>query len=138
MNRLTILNQLEEDLKEIKSTRGYNFTPVEVARGLHKWNDFPVKPVIGFTHFRDEADEDADSGDIARWLYFYGYGYTETDGNGNTDDIHNLAQDFEDFLNSTDNTYTEETMIGDIEIKEGGVSDPVNAFIITFRILNCQ
>lgn len=139
--RKDILDNIESDLKDkIKSTRGYNITPVAVKRGVHKWNDFPVKPVIGFTMFRDEADEEALSGEIIRWISIYFYGYAETsglEGTGNTDQIHDLAQDMEDFLMSSDFRYTEQTLIGDTEIKEGGVSDRVNAFLIEARISYC-
>ena len=136
--RQDILDQILTDLQDkIKVSRGYKQQPVDIKRGMHKWNDFPIKPVVCFTMFRDEADEESESGEIMRWLSVYFYGYAETDGIGNTDQIQELAQDVENFLMSTDFSYTSKTLIADTEIKEGGVSDPVNSFLIETKIAYC-
>lgn len=134
--RITILNQIEEDLNDkLKPTNGYNFQPASIKRGLHKWTDFPVKPAVCFTLVGDEPHELEEYGEGARWLMFFFYGYHVTDGMGKTDNIQNLAQDVEDFLASTDNTYVSDTMIGPLEVLEGGVSSPINSFILEVRIL---
>ena len=134
--RLTILNQIEEDLNDkLKVTNGYNFTPAAIKRGLFKWTDFPSKPAVCFTLVGDEPLEEELYGEGARWLMFFFYGYHVTDGMGVSDNIQNLAQDCEDFLASTDNTYVNDTMIGNMEVLEGGVSSPLNSFIIEVRIL---
>jgi len=136
MTRMEILDQIEEDLKtKIIVTRGYNHTPVEVRRGLHKWTDFNDKPVVCFTVVRDEPDELSEAGSLARWIYIEFYGLAETDGLGETDVIHEVAQDVQNFLFSTDFTYTDVTEVGETLLKEGGVSDPINAFSISTRIM---
>ena len=135
-DRLTILDQIEEDLNDkLKPTNGYNFQPASIRRGLHKWTDFPEKPAVCFTLVGDEPHELEEFGEGRRWLHFFFYGYHVTDGMGVTDNIQKLAQDVEDFLDSDDNTYTEATMIGNLEVLEGGVSSPTNSFILEVRIL---
>ena len=134
--RQTILDQIQDDLNDkLKPTNGYNFQPTEIKRGLFKWTDFTDKPVVCFTLVGDEPHELEEAGINARWLNFLFYGYHVTDGMGVSDNIQKLTQDVEDFLTSTDNTYVEGTMVGAIEVLEGGVSSPVNSFIIDVRIL---
>lgn len=134
--RRTILDQIKTDIEDKwQANRGYNYTPIAVKRGNHKWNDFDVKPVICYSMFRDENDEDSEHGALVRWINLYIYGYADTDGNGNTDVIHDLAEDCENFLNSTDFTYTNNTLIGDTEIFEGGLSNPINSFLITIKVM---
>lgn len=134
--RLTILDQIEEDLiDKLKATNGYNFTPAAIKRGLYKWTDFTDKPVVCFTLVADEPHELEEYGEGSRWLHFLFYGYALTDGMGNTDNIHNLSQDVEDFLSSSDNSFLSDTMIGSMEVLEGGVSSPVQSFILEVRIL---
>jgi len=135
-DRLTILDQIEEDLNDkLKPTNGYNFQPASIKRGLHKWTDFPEKPAVCFTLVGDEPHELEEFGEGARWLRFFFYGYHVTDGMGVTDNIQKLAQDVEDFLASTDNSFVEDTMIGNMEVLEGGVSSPLCSFIIEVSIL---
>src|SRR5210317_1561631 len=59
-SRLDISNQLEQDFKKIDAGRGYNLTPADIRRGLHKFNDFEVKPALAFALTGDEPDDDAD------------------------------------------------------------------------------
>ena len=133
--RLSIVNQIEEDLKKIKISRGYKHEPVEIKRGLYRWVDFPTKPALCFSLYMDEDDVDSLSGDLARWLKLYFYGFIETDGLGDTTRVQEFEEDVENFLNSTDNTYKLNTLIGNVEIKEGGVNDPINSFIIEASIM---
>jgi len=133
-SRLDISNQLEQDFKKIDAGRGYNLTPADIRRGLHKFNDFEVKPALAFALTGDEPDEDSDGRNTARWLNYMVYGYTDTSDMGNSDDIYKLLDDVEDFLLSTDNTYQSCTEIGEIEIIEGGVGVPINFFSLIFRI----
>ena len=136
--RLDIITQIENDLKDkIKVSRGYKTEPAEIKRGFNKWTDFIVKPGIGFSMAGDEPDINSESGFIIRWFKVFFYGYAETDGAGNTDAIYNLLQDMEDFLMSSDFTYTGNVEILDIDIREGGASDQINFFLMETRIAYC-
>jgi hypothetical protein len=123
--RLDISNQIEEDLKDsLKTTRGYNFTPAEIRRGVHKFNDFKIKPAIGF----DFINEVPDGIGVARIITYRFYGFTDTSQWSNSDDIYKLLEDIETFIESTDNTYHYCSYIQDIVMVEGGVSQPINRF----------
>lgn len=135
--RLVICDQIESDLRNnLTSENGYEHTPVEIKRGIHKWDDFIVKPVVCFTLITDVPDEDNLDGFDARWIGFMFYIYSQTDGAGNTDQIFEMLEDLENFLqNETDFTYSKQTLISDIEVKEGGSSDPINTAILAARII---
>ena len=135
--RKTILDQLLVDMQDnLSIAKGYNFTPIDIKRGIFKWGDFTDKPVVCFTAVRDEPHELEEYGAGARWLEIGIYGYMEDDGLGNSDKIQLLVQDVEDFLNNPlHHTYEPDTHIGGIEILEGGVSSPINSFIMEVRIL---
>ncbi len=135
--RLTVLNQIETDLNNnLHTANDYNWTPVEIKRGIHKWDDFIVKPVICFTLASDRADEDQEYGEDARWLEVFFYIYSQTDGSESPTQIHEMLEDLENFLqNTTHFTYSNQTLIGDIEVLEGGISSPVNTAILQTRII---
>jgi hypothetical protein len=124
-SRLDISNQIEKDLKDsLQASRGYNFTPAEIKRGLHKFNDFSLKPSIGFSLVSDVPDGIGS----ARIFTYVFYGYTDTSDWENSDDIYKLLEDIEDFMDSDDNTYKSCGYIQEINIVEGGTSQPVNSF----------
>jgi hypothetical protein len=129
--RLDIADQIGEDLKKIDAARGYNLTPADIKRGLHKWNDFAVKPAIGYTLIRDLPDEDSSE---ARWMEWAIYGYVDTSSIGNSGDIYKLLDDIETLIESTDFFYVNCSDIQDIELFEGGVSTPINSLILRLRI----
>ena len=130
--RLDVANQIGEDLKKIDAAKGYNLTPAAVLRGLHKWNDFAVKPAIGYTLVRDLPDEDSHT---ARWMEWAIYGYVDTSSIGNSGDIYKLLDDIETLIDSTDDFfYSNCSEIEDIELFEGGVSTPINSLILRLRI----
>jgi hypothetical protein len=135
--RLDIRQQILEDLSKIKVSRGYKHQPAQIVAGFYKWTDFIVKPAIGFSMAGDVPDEFSEAGQMIRWFKVFFYGYAQTDGAGNTNTIYEVLQDVEDFLSSTDFTYYNNTEIGDIDIREGGVSDPINFFLMETRIGYC-
>jgi hypothetical protein len=135
--RLDVLDQIQSDLRtNLHSGNDYNHTPAEIKRGIHKWDDFIVKPVVCYTMTGDRPDTENEYGEDARWMSFMFYIYSQTDGNGGTDQIFEMLEDLETFFQSTTHfTYSNQTLIGDIEIKEGGSSDPINTAIIQIQIL---
>ena len=123
--RLEISNTLESDMKEnIQASRGYNFTPSEIKRGLHRFNDFSLKPAIGFSLVNDVPDGIG----TARILTYVIYGYTDTSDWANSDDIYKLLDDVESFIGSEDNTFHYCSYVQEINVVEGGVSQPLNSF----------
>jgi len=135
-NRLTILDQIEADLNNsLTSEKDYQHTPVEIKRGIHKWDDFLVKPVVCFTLTADLPDDDNQYGEDARWLTIMFYIYSQTDGGGSTNQIHEMVDDLETFIQSDHFTYSDQTLILDIEVLEGGTSSPINTAIMQTRII---
>lgn len=136
-DRLTVLEQIESDVRNnLHSGNDYNHTPAEVKRGIHKWDDFIVKPVVCFTMTADAPADEQAYGEDARWMTLVFYIYSQTDGNGGTDQIFEMMEDLENFFqNTTHFTYSNQTLIGDIEVKEGGTSDPINTALITIQVL---
>jgi hypothetical protein len=132
--RLDVSNQIEADLKKIDTSHGYNVDVSEVKRGFNKWNDFQLKPAIGFILQRDIADEQSEGRDTVRWLEYFIYGYTDSSHIGNSDEIYKLLDDVETLLDSEDFFYKTCCEIGDVEVVEGGVSNPVNSFLLNIRI----
>lgn len=130
---LSVMDQIKEDIEDnFTVAKGYTHQPVEVKRGMYKYGDFPTKPVICFTMFRDTPDED--DNEWVRWINVYFYAYADTDGAGGTDTIYELYNDFSEFLESSNFTYYKQIILGEAEIKEGGISDPINAFTLEARI----
>ena len=136
-DRLTVLEQIETDVRNnLTSGNDYNHTPAEVKRGIHAWADFIVKPVVCFTMVADSPADEQAYGEDTRWMTLMFYIYSQTDGKGGTDQIFEMMEDLENFLqNTTHFTYSNQTLIGDIEVKEGGSSDPINTAIITIQVL---
>ena len=135
--RLIVLNQIEQDLNDnLHSANDYNWTPAEIKRGIHKWDDFIVKPVICFTLTADRPDGDQEYGADARWLEIFFYIYAQTDGGETPIQIHEMLEDLENFLQNTEHfTYSNQTLIEDVEVLEGGSSSPINTAILQTRII---
>lgn len=135
--RLIVLDQVESDLKNnLHSANGYEHTPVEIKRGIYKWDDFIMKPVICFTLTQDVPADEQQYGEDTRWITLFFYIYAQTDGVGDTTQIFEMIEDLENFLQSTDHfTYSKQTLIGAIEVKEGGSSDPINTALLQAQII---
>lgn len=131
--RNDILKQLKTDLSKISTSRDYNTDPTEVRRGSYINEDFSIVPAISFRCY-DDRKKNLFGRTGIRWLHVYVYGYADTDGLENTDDIYELADDVEDFLYSTDWTYTDDTEVGDMIVIEGGIQDPHSTFQLEVRI----
>lgn len=142
-DRNTVLKQLKDDLKEYITSsrtssggRRYKTSPVEIKRGIHGSNDFTYKPVLCFTCYKDEVENEFGTYGT-RWLYIYLYGYDDVSRYRDDDDaydaIHDLAQDVEEFLYN-DFTYSEDVMVGDFICYEAGTNLPVTFFEVELRI----
>jgi hypothetical protein len=129
-----ILETIEDDLNtNFTNSNGFEEI-ITFKRGVFSWEDCISKPAIYFTLVSDEVDENEMAGFHARWLnlIFYGYAITE---NGETSKIYEMVDGLKTFLNSAYFTYSENSLIGNVEIKEGSVTDTINYFIMDVRLL---
>ena len=135
--RLDVLDQILEDLKNnLTRANGYNHTPAEIKRGYYVWEDFLLKPAIGFSMDTDIPADDQLYGEDTRFISVFFYIYSQTDGAGNTDQIYEMLEDLENFFQSSDHfTYQEQILIEDAQLLEGGVSQPINTAILQTQIL---
>lgn len=139
MDRNTIIKQLKTDIEDsIKCSRGYDTDPVEVKLGVVNFDQFAQRPAIGYWMFSDTKDEEYLDDNRYRILNFIIYGYSESDGLGNFDSIYELANDVEKFLYSTDWTYTDDTLIGDIVVTVGGVDNERCMFDLVIQVQYIQ
>ena len=137
MDRNTILKQIETDIKEeLTVENGYSVQPVEIKRGVHTWEDYNRFPSIGFTVTRDEPFDENEHGEDIRAMTVVFYMYAQTDGYGNTDTINNMVYDLQTFFKNTNHfTYSNNNLIGEIEIREGGLSQERNGAWIQVNLI---
>jgi hypothetical protein len=136
-NRKAILNQLKVDLSKIQSGRGYFTDPVEIVHGIMGFDDFVQRPAISFVMIGDEKDQEYYDDNRLRNMSVYLYGFADVQLN-NYDPIYDLAEDMETFLYSTDWTYTDNTLLGDVVITPGG-TDNMRALCDTIIMIKyCQ
>jgi len=137
--RNTIIKQFGTDvIDSIKSSRGYDTDPVEVKLGIYSFDYFAQRPSIGYWMFMDTKDDEYLDDDRHRMLNFIVYGYAETDGLDDFDQIYELANDVETFLMSTDWTYTQDSLLGDIVVTVGGVDNQRCMFDLTIQVQYVQ
>ena len=137
--RSVIINQLKTDMVEsIKSSRGYEQDPTEVKLGIQSFDYFAQRPAIGYWMFSDTKDDEYLDEDRHRMLNFIVYGYADTDGLDGFDSIYQLADDVEKFLMSTDWTYTQDTLLGDIVVSVGGIDNQRCMFDLVFQVQYVQ
>jgi hypothetical protein len=131
MNRLDILEAIKANIQDkLTSANGYKHTPVEVRRGNYNWMDFSVKPVVCFTIYEDDVEEEDTFGiESIRKLGLAFYIYAD-DNTREQKLIHELTDDLQNFLHSDDFLYSNNLLIGKISIKEGSTTDPMNASML--------
>lgn len=123
--RNDILEQLKNDIEDyIKVSRDYNTDVAEVKRGIQQFEEMVNKPAVAFWNYKDELLEQYHGTEQLRCLRIYLYCYCDTDGYRDFEDIHNLVDDVWSFLYD-DFTHKDSTIINDVTIFEGGISDPV-------------
>jgi len=136
---MDIINQLKTDIIEnVKSTRGYNTDLSEVILGIVNFDEFTMRPALGYWAFSDEKDDEYMDDERKRILNFIIYGYIDTDGLADYDPIYNFADDIERFLMSTDWTYTDCTLLDEIVITVGGVDNERCMFDLNIQVQYVQ
>lgn len=120
-NCVTIIEQLVDDLKKIQAP-DYNTNVGEILVGEYNWDDCQNKPSIVLFQDDEVIEDNLMGGKRLMQLHFFIVGYTNTDGSWDTmKNIYNLRIDIVNFLKSSDNTYTEDTvLINNISILPGG------------------
>ena len=132
--RLTILNQLVEDMEKIQVTNDYNKDVARCERSYWDKSDVKEYPFVCFHCDSDKVLVDTFGDDMGRRILdirIFGYIVVEPP---DFDEVHLLAEDLETFLESTHNTYQEDVEVGDIEIYEGTELDKVAFFVMHITI----
>jgi len=134
--RKDIIQQLKQDMNEkISVTNGYKTDVADVRIGVVNPDKFPTRPGIGLWSYEDNVVEQLLDTEILRNNRFIVYGYIDvTEDYDDYDGIYDFAKDVEQFLYSTDNTYSDDTLITSTKTNYGGISTPVGYFIIFFDI----
>lgn len=137
--RKDIIIQFKTDLDEKFSiANGYNTDAVEVRLGIVSFDQFAQRPALGYWMYLDEKDEELYDTQRLRWLNFYIYGYTDDENMTNYERIYDFADDLEDFLYSSDWTYTDQTLLGDLIVTIGGVEEGRAMFDLIMRVAYYQ
>lgn len=133
-SRNDILTTLESDLVAINGADPYDIDLKEIKRGIAFIDDFNSIPALSFWCYDAGIESRQMGGSTLRWLKIYFYGYTDT-----VDDIHNLEDDLEYFLEN-EFVYRDDSFIEietSIPIYESGVtdsSDNMNMFRLDVKI----
>ena len=124
MTRKTILEQIKKDLEDnLHSSNNYKSDPTQIIEGITNFDDAIQRPVIAFMLTSDTImDEDLGAEDgRERILNLLFYGYEDASYN-NYGPLYDLIDDVEKFLmNTTDFTYTDQTLLGNVSLWTGGV-----------------
>jgi len=136
-SRKTILNTLQDDLSKIKTSRGYLTDPTEIFQGVTGFDNIVQRPTISFVMLADEVTDEYYDDNRLRQMTIYIYGYADVELN-NYNPVYDLAEDVETFLYSTDWSFTDNTLLGDIIITPGG-SDNMRAMCEAIIVVKyCQ
>jgi len=137
--RKDIIIQFKTDLDEKFSiANGYNTDLVEVVLGIVSFDQFAQRPALGYWMYLDEKDEENYNTTRLRWLNFYLYGYTDGENMTNYEKIYDFADDLEDFIMSSDWTYTNNTLLGDLIVTVGGVEEGRAMFDLIMKVAYYQ
>ena len=137
-NRKQILDQLKVDLAVIDSTHPSYVSDVrEIIHGIVSFDQVTVRPAVAYFMTSDEVVEEHLDDNRYRRMMVTVYGYADTELY-NFDAIYDLAHDVEKFFYSTDWTYTNNTLLGDIEIMNGGGDNTRSLFIMEIVIQYTQ
>jgi len=133
--RKTILNQIKDDIVQYLTVpNGYETTIQDVRIGMYVWEDFNLKPAVSFFCDVDEIEEYLMGREKIRLMNIRMFLWSHTDGLSNTTKIYDFAEDVENFLESSDFTYSDDVIIGDTEVYTGGVQDNAAVALVKFQI----
>ena len=138
MTRKTILNQLKKDLQDnLHSSKGYNTDPVEIIEGIVSFYSVLQRPTVAYFMFSDNIIEEHLDNERERELNLLVYGYADV-SLGDFDPIYDLADDIESFLYSTDWSYTDQSMLGTMNVIVGGIENDQAMCDLTIKIRYTQ
>jgi len=137
--RQNIIDTLMSDLTtNFTVANGYSKV-YEIRFGVFDPSELPSLPSIGLWMIKDPVIDDLMDDDIIRKPEFVVYGYVTSDMIDQYTSFYTLISDLERFLYSPDHSSLyKNTMLGDIEITYGGVTDHIGLFTINFSILYSQ
>lgn len=125
MQRSTILTTLVTDLGKIQAGGGYDTSVLEVRRGIFEAHECLNFPSIMLTAIAATRVAQTFGSLGAREHHIILRGYVQITTPGDYTELDNLVADILQWTRSVDNTYSSKTEVGNIEIYEGGPSDPV-------------
>ena len=122
--RKDIIVQFKTDvIDKLSIANGYKTDLVEVRLGIVSFDQFAQRPALGYWMYLDEKDTEHYDTTRLRWLNFYIYFYTDDENMTDYEQIYDFADDLEDFLMSSDWSYTDQSLLGDMIINIGGVEE---------------
>jgi len=134
--RKDIINQLKTDMVNAFDATNVSYMNVtEVVCGIVNFDYFATRPAVAYWAFSDEKNDEYLDDERHRILNIIIYGYTDLNNvDQNYDDIYDLADDVERFLMSSDWTYTDCTLLGDIIVTVGGTDNQRCMFDLTIQV----
>jgi hypothetical protein len=133
--RKTILNKIKDDIVQyLTVANGYETTIQDVRVGMYIWEDFNIKPAVSFYCDVDEIEAYEMGRSKIRLMNIEMWLWNRTDGVTNTTKIYDFAEDVENFLESSDFTYSDDVVMSDTEIYTGGVQDNAAIALVKFQI----
>ena len=130
-----ILTALKNDLKEkFNLASGYNFDLADVKIGNFFFQDFKIKPAIGIWGALETPEEYKMGGVIVTLLSIKIYAFLNTDGVSNNLDVYDMSQDIRAFVKSTNFTYKNDVIIGEVFNYPGGPQDKQSISITDIEV----
>ncbi len=131
--RNTVIEQHKTDLQLIHTSNGYVTDVRKVLRGIHFPEDLSERPAIAFWCEGSEPQYDRFSTARTRRLTITLWAYVDCKPD-DYEKLDNISADIEKFLESSDNTYETETIIGSMRFYEGGSADPIGILEMEYTI----
>jgi len=133
----TILDSLKTTLENITTSNSFQSQVVKVMRGVRGLDDFSPADLPGLAIFKtaNKVDESYQGGSEDR-LEIHIWGFVPVEARVNDyDNLDKLVADVEKVLhNSTYNSYSSNTFIGNTNFYEGGVQDSFGFFDMEIQI----
>lgn len=137
--RKDVLETLKEDLnKKLSVANGYNTEIQDIRIGMYVYEDFNILPAISFYCDVDEIEDYLMGRTRVRLMNIDLWLWSKSDGISNTTGIYDFIDDIENFLTSSDFTFSEDLIMGTTEIYVGGVQDQAQIGLIKFQVRYLQ